>query len=252
MQTSYYTYSQKQAYFIGFLLYIDIYIIIYYNSIKRYAYCVLAQKFLTMEKKLRSEKEQHVRVGVIQRILSQEEALALRARPGVSVGVVAVIVKYEDNKAQAITITEKNKRDTYTKTKFPSGGLEFGEHPYAGIKREARTETGYDVDDIEFVCGAEYSTTIPGETHYKLFFLVRKHVWVGTPIFDGEDEILSVDWCIFGDIEHRIPKTQRSALQPIMNKMMSIDAQYAYALMNTKTSQQWVEGVYDITKPPKD
>lgn len=192
--------------------------------------------------------------SVILRILTEEEALLLRARPGVSIGVIVIIPRSVGKRGEVITITEKNARGSYITTKFPSGGLEIGEHPFAGAVREARTETGYEIrmDNIIFACGAEYSTTVPGETHYKICVIAKEHKLIGEPIFDGQDEILSVDWRALNDVEHRIPKAQKTTLQPIMEKLMTLDAVYAFELMNFKASVPFVEGVFQVKNPDKD
>lgn len=189
------------------------------------------------------------------RILSEEEALNLRARPGVSIAVVIVFTMLVNKKVKVTTITERNRKDTHSdnpvKTKFPSGGLEYGEHPFAAAKRELRTETGWETDDFVLAWAAEYSTTVVGETHYKLFVIAKNAKKVGEPIFDGSDEILSVDWRDFETIEEHIVMGQRIGLQPVIEKLCTIDRDYALDLMNMKARMRAMEGTYESKKHEK-
>lgn len=223
-----------------------------YNTIKRYP--ILAywhKKFLTMENKMRplEQGEMYLKSEIL-RILPEAEAMSLRVMANVSIGIVVIIPRFnkELNRFELTTITEKNAKDPRIKTKFPSGGLMAGEHPFAGAERETVTETGYKVskDQFIFVCAAEYSTTVTGETHYKVYVIAPNYIHVGEPIYDGEDMIISVDWRPFKEIERIIPKAQRTGLQPVIEKLKGLNPEYAWALMNERVKMQFVEGVYDI------
>lgn len=199
-----------------------------------------------MKKYYPSSSERKPNQSAILRIVSEEEALQLRPESGLSVAVVVIIPRFEKNTVETLLIKERNSYNPQVITaKFPSGSMEHQDKDIiAAVIRESRMETGYESRNIQFCFAAEYSSTIQGERHIKVFFLAKDHEKVGDPT---EADILATEWKPFLEIGKisGFPKNQRVALPEIHKKIMGISTEMAYALMNNGTGPAPMEGTVE-------
>ncbi len=183
----------------------------------------------------------------IKKILQNGEYLTLKPSEKISVAIVVIIPRYTDEGVlEVLTISEYNAFNPDMKTtKFPSGSIDGTDHDmFAAVKREALAETGYEVADIEYCWGAEYSSTKLNTQHFILFFIARQHRQVGKQT----ENIASVDWRPLNEeIPKYVTRAQRIALRPIVNKMPIRTVEEGYFVMELgRKFDAPVEGVYHV------
>jgi ADP-ribose pyrophosphatase YjhB (NUDIX family) len=222
-----------------------------------------------LKKYYNSTDEKKAGQSMIHKIVHEKEAMELRPGPiskelfkriwpdesyaaiTLSIAVIIVIPRYnEATKAvEVLVIREKNSYNPQNiTTKFPSGSMNFEDiDVQAAVQRESRTETGYESRDLKFAYAAEWSSTVPNERHIKVFFIAKSHEKVGEPT---EKDVLEVKWMPFLDIEktfplYGFPKNQKVVLPEIQKKLVSVNTEMAYALMNKGTGPSPMEGVVE-------
>lgn len=177
---------------------------------------------------------------VMYEIITEREALCLSISKHVSVSVMALIPNLsKDNQAQLMVIDEFKKFDQSRKIKFPGGKMEGVDLTVIdALKREVREETGYVVEEFQFCFAAEFSSTIPGERHYKVFFIVTKFSYGGEP-YKKDPGTLS--WKNVKGIENVVVKNHHCCLKNTTKLLMGIRVEFAQDLMNYKPLER-IEG----------
>lgn len=170
---------------------------------------------------------------VMYEIITEKEALALTISKNVSVSVIALIPNLSKEKhAQLMVIDEYKQFDQARKSKFPGGKMEMVDKTVIdALKREIREETGYLIEELEFCFAAEFSSTIPGERHYKVFFVVRKFLYGGDP-YKKDPGVLS--WKDVKGIENTVIKNHHCCLKNGAKILMELRVEFAQDLMNYK------------------
>lgn len=177
---------------------------------------------------------------VMYEILTEKEALSLSISKHVSVSVIALIHNLsKDKRAQLMVIDEFKKFDQSRKSKFPGGKMEGVDLTVIdALKREVREETGYVVEESLFCFAGEFSSTIPGERHYKIFFIVKKFSYGGEP-YKKDPGTLS--WKNVRGIETMVIKNHHCCLKNATKLLMGIRVEFAQDLMNYKPLER-IEG----------
>lgn len=168
---------------------------------------------------------------VLYQTLSVQETLGLKISEKVSVSVILIIPRLSENKVPEVVIIDEYKRfDQQRKKKFPGGKMEEIDTTVLGAaKREMMEETGFILQEAYVCFAGEFSTTIPGEHHYKVYFLVKKYQSGGRP-YKKDPGILS--WEPIQGIENVVIKNHQYCLCDCIEALKTWSREYAFALMN--------------------
>ena len=113
--------------------------------------------------------------------------------------IVGVCIK-KDGK---ILMVQEALKDAYKMWNFPMGHLDDGETIFEGAKREAKEETGYDVELTSIVSIQNYIN----KDHIKITFNANI---ISGDILYNQDEILDVKWIQISELENMNDKELRA------------------------------------------
>lgn len=113
--------------------------------------------------------------------------------------IVGVCIK-KDGK---ILMVQEALKDAYKMWNFPMGHLDDGETIFEGAKREAKEETGYDVELTSIVSIQNYIN----KDHIKITFNANI---ISGDILYNQDEILDVKWIQISELENMTDKELRA------------------------------------------
>ncbi|MCC6198862.1 NUDIX domain-containing protein [Candidatus Nomurabacteria bacterium] len=174
--------------------------------------------------------------SVLYQILSEQEALCLELSSKVSISVILIIPQLPKKGGPEVIIIDEYKRfDQTRKKKFPGGKMEeIDSTVLDAAKREMLEETGFILEDASVCFAGEFSSTIPGERHYKVYFLVKKYRSSGEP-YKKDSGILS--WEPIEGIEKVVIKNHQYCLYNCIESLKTWNREYAFALMNLNTKR---------------
>ncbi|WP_179194838.1 NUDIX hydrolase [Bacillus sp. EAC] len=106
--------------------------------------------------------------------------------------IVSTVILKDDR----VLMIQEGKKDNFGLWNIPSGGIEPGENIVEAVKREAKEETGYDVNVLNLTGIYNFISQIGN--HLVRFNYVSEIV-SGELHFDGL-EIINADWFTFNDV----------------------------------------------------
>ncbi len=107
------------------------------------------------------------------------------------IGVYGVVV--QNDKILLCRLNEPNNPD-HRKWTLPGGGLDFGEDPRTGLKREILEETGCKARLGEILDVNSYSVELEEEALYAVRILFRAHLVSGTPRAEESGSTDACEW----------------------------------------------------------
>ncbi|NCO04781.1 MAG: NUDIX domain-containing protein [Candidatus Magasanikbacteria bacterium] len=93
---------------------------------------------------------------------------------------------------------------THNKWEFPGGGVDFGENTRQSVVREAKEETGLDIEIIELLphIQTEEWTRQNGKLHYQLHILPYVCKVIGGTPHTNDEEVLASKWYDIEDVHN--------------------------------------------------
>lgn len=113
--------------------------------------------------------------------------------------IVGVCIK----KDEKILMVQEARKEVYKMWNFPMGHLEEGETIFEGAKREAKEETGYDVELTSLISIQNY----PNKENIKIVF--NANIIAGDIEYD-KNEVLTVKWIPIEELENMTNKELRA------------------------------------------
>lgn len=167
---------------------------------------------------------------VLYQKITAEEALNLKLTKQVSISVILLIPSLSGKIPEIIIIDEWKNFDQSRKKKFPGGKMEeIDKDVFTAAKREMEEETGLIMDEAVICFAGEFSSTIPGERHYKVFFLVKKY-HSGKGPFKKDPGILSKE--PLKGIEKVVNLGNQYCLCSCIEELKTWSSDYALPLLN--------------------
>jgi len=114
------------------------------------------------------------------------------------IDVAYVLIQNEDT--SKVLIVYNGDSDTWT---LPGGGVEPGETLEEAAIREAKEETGYDIETLGVVSINEYK--IEEKNEHLVFITFKAKITGGTRQITRPDEIASVEWVDLQVADQKIP-----------------------------------------------
>lgn len=93
----------------------------------------------------------------------------------------------------AVLFVRRAKEPAKGKLGVPGGFVDFGESVEAGLRREAREETGLEIGALEFLCSFPNDYTYRGVTYGVLDFYFTARIEL-TQTAEARDEVESIVW----------------------------------------------------------
>lgn len=134
--------------------------------------------------------------------------------------IVTVVVKEENR----LLMVKEGQEKCYGQWNFPAGHLDPNENIFTGAIREAKEETGYDVELISLLSIQNYAR--PDDTLLRIIFNAK--IVSGEMKADGE-EILEVKWIPIEELESMEEKNIRG-VGTIMDIVQDAKQEKSYPL----------------------
>jgi ADP-ribose pyrophosphatase YjhB (NUDIX family) len=125
--------------------------------------------------------------------MSEEESLALRITADISISVVALVPRVQNNIVSLLFNQEFNENPYLPKftTKMPSGSMEFGESWKDTLLRRIPLETGFVPQEMKLCFVADYGSS-DKKKHLKIFAVITS--FSGTLKRGGYGNVAEVNW----------------------------------------------------------
>jgi len=102
---------------------------------------------------------------------------------------------------------------------LPGGNIEYGETFFEAAKREAKEETGLDIDDLEVIC---VQTDLNEHAHYVSVGLIAKKFF-GKPEVMEPDVIVTWSWFDLDKIPKKIFSASKKTIECFLKKKFFIE-----------------------------